>query len=143
MTPADAAGHAGFWSLVPARHDRSGANTDGRTSQYRPAIVVAEIGPRAGERTPLLRVVMITSAANRGWRGDLAVPDDDATGLPIPPVVRSARIATIERSRAEPRGTVPPQVHAPVATYLPWFRPRYAPEEVTLARRGLVDRRAG
>jgi mRNA interferase MazF len=89
--------------------------TDGPARQYRPALVVAEIRPRAGEQTPFLRVVMITSAENRGWSGDVAVPDDDATGLPIPSVVRNARIATIERPRAEPRGTVPPQGLARVA----------------------------
>ena len=45
---------------------------------------------------------MITSAENRGWPGDVSlVSDYKKAGLPIPSVVRSAKIASIEAARAD------------------------------------------
>ena len=49
-------------------------------------------------RHGLLWVVMITSAENRGWSGDVPVANLDMAGLPVPSVIRSAKIATIEAS---------------------------------------------
>jgi mRNA interferase MazF len=78
--------------------------SDSVAQQHRPALVVATAG--AGAEPFLLWVVMITSAANRGWPGDVDIPDAGAAGLPAPSVIRTAKIATIERSRAEPRGRI-------------------------------------
>jgi mRNA interferase MazF len=59
--------------------------------QRRPALVVA-----AGLGLHRLAwVLMITSAANPGWPDDVEVSDHAAAGLPIPSVVRTAKIATI------------------------------------------------
>jgi mRNA interferase MazF len=78
--------------------------------QHRPAPVVATAGSDAA---PFLRrVVMIPSASSRRWSGDVAVPDVAAAGLPIPPVVRTGRIATIDLARAEARGQVAPETLA-------------------------------
>lgn len=78
--------------------------TDAETRQRRPALVVATAGP---DPDPfLLWVVMITSAANRGWTGDVDIPDAAAAALPAPSVIRTAKIATVDAARAEPRGTV-------------------------------------
>lgn len=49
---------------------------------------------------------MITSAENRGWDGDVMVGDLDATGLPVPSVIRTAKIATIEARDAEALGRI-------------------------------------
>jgi mRNA interferase MazF len=69
--------------------------TDRDTRQHRPALVVSSGG--LGERESLLWVVMITSAANRPWPGDVSLTEDyEAVGLPVPSVVRSTKIATIE-----------------------------------------------
>ena len=78
--------------------------TDAQTRQHRPALVVATTGP--GPAPFLLWVVMITSASNRGWSGDIDIPDEAATGLPAPSVIRTAKIATVEIARAEVRGVV-------------------------------------
>jgi mRNA interferase MazF len=43
---------------------------------------------------------MITSAENRGWPGDLAIGDLTLAGLPVPSLVRIAKIATIEAGDA-------------------------------------------
>ena len=75
--------------------------TDGAARQHRPALVIARSGPGPGF---LLWVLMITSAENRGWPGDIAIPDHIAAGLPAPSLVRTAKIATIEASRADARG---------------------------------------
>ncbi len=55
----------------------------------------------------LLWVLMITSADNRGWRTDVAVSDLAMAGLPVPSVVRSAKIATIEARDAQRIGRLP------------------------------------
>jgi mRNA interferase MazF len=51
---------------------------------------------------------MITSAANRGWPGDVDIPDARAAGLPAASVIRTAKIATIDLARAEPKGRIEP-----------------------------------
>lgn len=61
--------------------------------QFRPALVVAL--PPTGLGPPLIWVLMITSAANRPWPGDVAIADLAAAGLPVPSVVRTAKLATI------------------------------------------------
>lgn len=54
----------------------------------------------------LLWVVMITSAENRGWPGDVAINDLELAGLPAPSVIRTAKIATIEVSDATRLGKI-------------------------------------
>lgn len=72
--------------------------TDRATRQWRPALVVSTGGVE--NRHGLLWVAMITSAENRGWPGDVAVGDLRRAGLPVPSVVPSAKIATIEAADA-------------------------------------------
>ena len=87
--------------------------TDRSTRQHRPALVVSrgDIGEGGG----LLWVVMITSAENRRWAGDVEIEDLDAAGLPAPSIVRPCKIATIEARHAEPLGRVAPVVMANVS----------------------------
>lgn len=91
--------------------------TDGEARQHRPALVVAQTGPSKGSRL-LLWVLMITSAENRGWSGDVAIPDAAAAGLPAPSVIRCAKIATIDAARAEVQGRVLPETFAEVGAQL-------------------------
>ena len=91
--------------------------TDGEARQHRPALVVAQTGPGEGSSL-LLWVLMITSAENRGWSGDVAIPDAPDAGLPAPSVVRSAKVATIDAARAEVRGRVGPETLTEVRTRL-------------------------
>lgn len=86
--------------------------TDAETRQHRPALVVAFAESDADPF--LIWVVMITSAANRGWPGDIEIPDAAGAGLPAPSLVRTAKIATIEVARAEPRGRIDPATLAAV-----------------------------
>jgi mRNA interferase MazF len=78
--------------------------SDAETRQHRPALVVATAG--TGPEPFLLWVVMITSAENRGWQGDVEIRDAAKAGLPAPSVIRTAKIATIDASRAEPKGGI-------------------------------------
>ncbi len=72
--------------------------TDRSTRQSRPALVVSS---RDLEDTHgLLWVLMITSAENRGWPGDVPVTNLADAGLPVASVVRTAKIATIEADDA-------------------------------------------
>ena len=79
--------------------------TNRPVQQRRPALVVSvPVAPGAPE---LLWVLMVTSAANRGWPGDVVVSDLTAAGLPAASVVRSAKVATIEARDAERIGHLP------------------------------------
>jgi mRNA interferase MazF len=90
--------------------------TDRPVRQRRPALVIA-----AGELEAahgLLWLAMITSAANRGWPDDVAISDVGSAGLPIPSIIRPAKIATIEARDAERLGTLPPANRPAVRRYL-------------------------
>lgn len=82
--------------------------TDRATRQRRPALVVS--GMDLLETQGLLWVLMITSAENCGWRGDIDIADLRKAGLPAPSVIRTAKIATIDARDAEPLGKVPVRV---------------------------------
>jgi len=79
--------------------------TDRSTRQSRPALVVS--AGSLEDDHGLLWVVMITSAQNRGWAGDVAVGNPGAAGLPVPSVIRTAKIATIQSVDAAKLGTAP------------------------------------
>lgn len=78
--------------------------TNRPTRQSRPALV-ASTGNR-NDPLGLLWVVMVTSAENRGWPGDVPLSDLAGTGLPAPSLVRTAKIATIEARDASRLGRV-------------------------------------
>jgi mRNA interferase MazF len=80
--------------------------TDRPVRQRRPALVVAAGGLQNAHG--LLWVLMITSAANRGWPDDVPVSDQAAAGLPAPSVVRCSKIATIDAAVAARIGSLPP-----------------------------------
>ncbi len=78
--------------------------TDKPTRQRRPALVVS--GTEFSESTGLLWVLMITSAENRGWAGDVRVANLNRAGLPVESVIRTAKIATIDARDAETLGRI-------------------------------------
>lgn len=89
--------------------------TDRATRQRRPALVVA-----AGdleEDHGLVWVLMITSAANRGWPGDVDFDHVEA-GLPAESVVRTAKIATVDAVELQPLGRLPGTSWAHVRTQI-------------------------
>jgi mRNA interferase MazF len=79
--------------------------TDRPVRQRRPALVVAAAHLQAEHG--LLWALIITSAENRGWRGDVSVSDLRRSGLSAESVVRTAKIATIEAKDAERIGSLP------------------------------------
>ena len=90
--------------------------TDRSTRQFRPALVASTGGIEAAHG--LLWVVMITSADNRGWPGDVTVGNLAMAGLPVSSVIRTAKIATIEASDAEKLGKVSRTLFGQVASHL-------------------------
>ncbi|MGH7896779.1 MAG: type II toxin-antitoxin system PemK/MazF family toxin [Candidatus Binatia bacterium] len=90
--------------------------TDRATRQRRPALIVSTYDLERDHG--LLWVLMITSAENRGWPGDVPVTAPANAGLPVPSVIRTAKIATIEARDAELLGKVRPAVIAAVARRL-------------------------
>jgi mRNA interferase MazF len=90
---------------------------DRSTRQRRPALVVST--GAIGESDDLLWVVMITSAENRSWPGDLSLGVRyGEAGLPAPSIIRPRKIATIEARHAEPLGKIKPALLAEVALVL-------------------------
>lgn len=85
--------------------------TDRAVRQSRPALVVSV-------NSHLLWVLMITSAENRGWPGDVEITDLTGTGLPAPSLVRTAKIATIDARDADVIGSLPQTFRAAVADRL-------------------------
>jgi mRNA interferase MazF len=66
---------------------------------------------------------MITSAANKGWQGDVSLEHNFAEcGLNVPCVVRTAKISTVEASRSRKSGALTAnllgQVRAKLTQYL-------------------------
>ncbi len=88
--------------------------TDRPTRQSRPALVVSTAAIE--DAHGLLWVVMITSAENRGWPGDVPVNNLAAAGLPVPSVIRTAKIATIDAFAAARLGNIPPALFRQVAS---------------------------
>jgi mRNA interferase MazF len=87
--------------------------TDRAAIERRPALVVSE--PALESRFGLLWVLMIATAENRSWQGDVPIPDHRPAGLPILSILRRVKIATIEASRTRFRGRLPLATAAVVA----------------------------
>ena len=104
-----ATSEAALWSIVRVPFPY----TDRPVHQYRPALVVAVHGAHA-----LLWVVMITSAENRGWPEDVLISNHKRAALPVPSLIRCAKIATIDAQDAESLGTLPLADRKKVAQHL-------------------------
>lgn len=61
---------------------------------------------------------MITSAENRAWPDDVAITELAETGLPVPSLIRVAKIATIEARDAEPLGRIAASLRPKVRQHL-------------------------
>lgn len=70
----------------------------------RPALVVS--APSIARRHGLAWVLMITSARNAPWEGDIPIDDLALAGLRKPLVIRPPKIAAIDVARAERIGSV-------------------------------------
>lgn len=94
--------------------------TNRPTQQSRPALVISD-GLVTGSDDAglgLIWVLMITSAKNRGWPGDIELQDLAGTGLPVPSVIRSAKVATIEARDAAWLGRISEPVRRQVLTHV-------------------------
>ncbi len=91
--------------------------TDRDTRQHRPALVVSN--GALGDDVAFVWVVMITSARNRRWAGDIPLVEEHLeVGLPVPSVIRTTKIATIEADRADRLGALPRALRDQVARTL-------------------------
>jgi mRNA interferase MazF len=85
----------------------------------RPALIISDkpIGPDG----LVIWVLMITSSVNRGWPGDLVIEDYSGAGLPIPSVIRTEKIATLEAQGAEPIGRIDDALLATVRKHMTFY----------------------
>ena len=81
----------------------------------RPTVVISN--GVIGGPVDLLWVVMITSAANRGWTHDLSLEERFAEcGLTVPCVVRTAKVSTVEARSVRKVGRLPADLLAIMRT---------------------------
>jgi mRNA interferase MazF len=86
----------------------------------RPALVVTKepIGPNG----LLFWAAMITNAERERWTGDIDISHHEAAGLPVPSMVRTAKLATLETAAASVIGKIDAgqleQVRKQVAAHL-------------------------
>ena len=90
--------------------------TDRPVRQRRPALIVSRRDGNLND--DVLWVLMITSAENRGWSGDVVISDFVRAGLPAASIVRTAKIATIDGADAEQLGRLPTSDRPAVAAGL-------------------------
>ncbi|HWB49419.1 MAG TPA: type II toxin-antitoxin system PemK/MazF family toxin [Stellaceae bacterium] len=100
------------WDIVRVPFPDAGR----QVRQHRPALVIA--GDDRDDPHRLLWLAMITSAAHRGWRGDVPISNLQQAGLPVASIVRPAKLATLEAGMAERLGTLPADDRVAVSTYL-------------------------
>ena len=74
---------------------------DSGVVKRRPVLCIASLAPKRG--ITLYWVLMITSTDLKGWKGDIVISDHKATGLPIPSIIRTAKIACIDGATIEKR----------------------------------------
>jgi len=101
-----------LWSIVRVPFPY----TDRPVRQYRPALVVAAGDVHSAHG--ILWVLMITSAENRGWLEDVAISDHRRAGLPVPSLVRCAKIATIDAKETQRLGMLPSADRAKVKRHV-------------------------
>lgn len=65
-------------------------------SVVRPGVIVST--PRLHQKTRMYYVAMVTNAAHAPWDGDVAISNLKGAGLPVPSIVRPAKLATIDES---------------------------------------------
>ena len=83
----------------------------------RPALVIGVLAPSSD--VGLLWVLMITSAENKGWLGDVSLEDCYLeSGLTVPCVIRTAKVSTVETKRARRSGSVSDGIFAAVRAIL-------------------------
>lgn len=81
--------------------------------RFRPALVITPA--IIDGKPPLIWTIMITSAANRGWPSDISIEKRFAEcGLPVPSIIRTAKIAAAEAGATRPLGRLPDDLWAEV-----------------------------
>jgi mRNA interferase MazF len=70
--------------------------TEQPAASVRPGVVVST--PRLHQKTRMYYIAMITNAQHAPWDGDVPVSNLRGAGLPVPSIVRPAKLATIDES---------------------------------------------
>ena len=65
-------------------------------STVRPGVIVST--PRLHQKTRMYFVAMITNAQHAVWDGDVQISNLKGAGLPVPSLVRPAKLATFDES---------------------------------------------
>lgn len=102
--------HPGDIVIVPFPY----AESKGR--KWRPAVVVSSAAFH--KKYELCWVMMITSAANISWPGDVAIPSLPSAGLATPSVIRPAKLASLQINVARKIGKAPPELIKKLAVFV-------------------------
>lgn len=77
-------------------------------TKYRPALVISK--KEFHEIFGICWVVMITSAENEPWDGDVALSASSKTGLSKPSIIRPSKLTTLDLAVVEKIGVVAPSI---------------------------------
>ena len=105
---AHRSGRLSVWDVVRVAFPF--ADSDVRRNRPGLVISVSEVDERFG----VVWVLMITSAGRSPWPGDVPISDLSGAGLPVPCVIRTEKIATIDARYAQPAGCLAECDRAPV-----------------------------
>lgn len=89
---------------------------EGKGRKWRPAIVISSAAFH--KKYELCWVMMITSAANPPWPGDIAIPLLPGAGLSTPSVIRPAKIAALQIDAARKIGKIPPELTKKLSAFV-------------------------
>jgi mRNA interferase MazF len=95
--------------------------TDRAIFQRRPALVV--VPPSRLGNVGIAWVMMITAAENRRWVHDIEIRNLAEAGLPIPSIIRPAKIAAVEVRDIEKLGALSRRQHGAVRKAIARFLP--------------------
>ena len=96
---------------------------DRLAEKRRPAVVIS--APALERDCGTVWLVMVTSAENRAWQGDVLVSNPAAAGLPAPSRIRPAKVAAVDADRIVHKiGVLPSKeaqaVQAQIKKFLGW-----------------------
>lgn len=89
---ASAASRYRPWDVVVVQFPYS----EQQHSVVRPGVIVST--PRLHQKTRMYYVAMIPNAQHAAWDGDVEISNLKGAGLPVPSIVRPAKLATVDES---------------------------------------------
>ena len=89
---------------------------EGKGHKWRPAVVISS--PEFHEKYKLCWVMMVTSAENPSWPGDIKISSLRKAGLGNPSIIRPAKIATLQVDSVKKIGKISVEISKKLAGFI-------------------------